>query len=85
MRKFVVVLTLILALMLASIALAQPPDSDPTCGRGNQPDPEACRGDNGAPGCQGINRARDKNAPQSDPAMDLVTDILGEGSESECD
>lgn len=68
-------------------ALAAPPDSDPTCGNpGGPASGEECAGDNGRPGCEGIAVAEETPAGEhAADALDLVTDILGEGDESNCD
>jgi len=61
-------------------AMADPPSSDPTCGRGQQSGQE-CAGDNGAPGCEGIGRAEDTPADETPAAaaFDLVNDIINCG------
>lgn len=74
-------------LMFSGVAMATPPDDDPTCGNpGGPASGEECPGDNGSPGCEGINRAREfaDQTPAAD-AIDLVTDILSEGLDGECE
>jgi hypothetical protein len=68
MRKFVLVLTLILALMLASLALADPPGGDPSNGNGSH----------GGAGCDGVDKAQDRSdgRGQSGAALDMVDNIL---------
>jgi hypothetical protein len=87
MRKVALILLLILALGVASISVAAPPESDPTCDNpGGPASGQECAGDNGAPGCEGINRAEDTPADEEAPdAFDLVTDILDVGDKGECD
>lgn len=60
-----------------------PPKSDPTCRERNGE--ETCPGDNGDEGCRGVERAEALAPEQPAPAFDLVTDILGEGAENDCD
>jgi hypothetical protein len=77
-------------MMFSGAAMASPPDDDPTCDNpGAQAAADAtgqeCPGDNGSPGCEGINIARQHTPEEADPAMDLVTDILSIGNEGECE
>lgn len=67
----------------AGPALANPPDSDPTCGHGQQSGQE-CAGDNGSDGCEGANEADENRDENSDDGFGLVTDILSEGEEGDC-
>lgn len=83
MRKVALVLLLIIAVGISGVAMAQPPEDDPTCGHGTQSG-HPCAGDNGGEGCRGLNEADQHNPEESDPAMDLVTDILGAGIENDC-
>lgn len=87
MRRLFVAAVAAVSLTIGGPAVANPPDSDPTCGNSGGPaSGEECAGDNGAPGCEGIDRARETPAGEAAAdALDLVTDILGEGAESECD
>lgn len=64
-------------------ATAAPPDDDPTCDNAQQTGAE-CAGDNGAPGCQGINTAEPFVDENAGDAFDLVTDILDIGDEGDC-
>lgn len=85
MRKYALVMLLILVLMVAGVAFAQgPPDDDPTCDNPQQSGQD-CAGDNGAPGCQGIEEAEDHTPDEAEPAMDLVNNILGDGPDGECE
>jgi hypothetical protein len=92
-RKFLTVLCVAL-MAFAGIANANPngdngrPDSDPTCGdeRPSQSSqPEGCPGDNGEPGCQGINVAREHVPEQGQGALDLVADILSDDDKGNCE
>lgn len=86
MRRFLVLLCVAL-MAFSGIASAQngPPDEDPTCDRSEQQQSgEACPGDNGDEGCQGINVAEGHVPPEAEDAFDLVTDILSEGEEGDC-
>lgn len=84
LRKMLVAIVAVAGLMVpAGPALANPPDSDPTCDNAQQTG-EECAGDNGSDGCEGINEADDNRDENSDDAFDLVTDILSEGSEGDC-
>lgn len=75
-------------LMFSGVAMAAPPEEDPTCGNeGGPASGEECPGDNGDPGCEGINRAREEAAgTPAEDALELVVDILEDGPEGEdCD
>lgn len=84
-KKFLAVL--FAGLMLFSgVAMANPPDEDPTCDNpGGPASGEECAGDNGSPGCDGVNEARQHTPPEAEDAFDLVTDILSMGPEGECE
>lgn len=86
MRKIALLVLLIVALGMASIAFAQPPDTDPTCDNpGGPASGQECAGDNGEAGCQGIGHAEETPAGEvAEDAFDRVTDILGAGDESDC-
>ncbi|MBW3575542.1 MAG: hypothetical protein KY450_11835 [Actinobacteria bacterium] len=75
-------------MLFSGVAMAAPPEDDPTCGNpGGPASGQECAGDNGDPGCQGINIAREhaEDTPAAD-AIDLVTDILDDGPVAEeCD
>lgn len=74
-------------MVFSGVATASPPDEDPTCGNpGGPASGQECAGDNGSAGCDGINTAREhaEDTPAAD-AFDLVTDILSEGLEGECE
>lgn len=84
MRRALLAALAVATLSGGGIAVANPPDEDPTCERGTQSGNE-CAGDNGGDGCDGIRRADPFTPEEADDALDLVTDILGEGNESACD
>lgn len=72
-------------LMFSGVAMAAPPEEDPTCrGEGEE---QECPGDNGDAGCEGINRARERvSGTPGEDALELVVDILDDGPEGEdCD
>lgn len=84
MRRALLAALAAATLSTGGVAFANPPDADPTCDRGTQSGNE-CAGDNGGPGCDGIRRAEPYTPEEAEDALDLVTDILGEGNESGCD
>lgn len=85
-RKVLVALAALTMSFLGGSALASPPETDPTCDNpGGPASGQECAGDNGSPGCDGINIADGHTPDQAEPAMDLVTDILSIGDEGECE
>lgn len=73
-------------MLFSGVAMATPPNEDPTCGNpGGPASGQECAGDNGSPGCEGVLIAEERAPEQADPAFDLVTDILSEGPEGECE
>jgi hypothetical protein len=85
-RKLIVILAAMAMTFFGGQALASPPDSDPTCGNpGGPASGQECAGDNGAPGCEGINVAEGTPAGEAAAdALDLVNNILGQGPDGEC-
>lgn len=84
-RLLIVLLAAALMVVPAGVAFADPPDSDPTCREGPGTDRSGeCPGDHGAPGCEGIETAREFTPEEASPALDLVESILGVGAEGDC-
>lgn len=74
-------------LMFSGVAMASPPPDDPTCDNpGGPASGEECAGDNGGPGCEGVNRAREltEDTPAAD-AIEKVTNILSDGPAGDCE
>lgn len=67
MRRVVLLVLLVLVLAVSAVAMAGPPEGDPTGGHG----------ENGNQGCRGTDTADGVRDSASEAAFDLVNSILG--------